>query len=86
MENPPPNLPANLGTLDRDQLRQATRTRDERMSILFRLWPALSTIEMRELRKLSDERQRIARHIGIVRRLHTLRTPRTSPEEAGSAR
>jgi hypothetical protein len=56
------------------------------MSILFRLWPALSTIEMRELRKLSDERQRIARHIGIVRRLHTLRTPRTSPEEPARAR
>jgi hypothetical protein len=79
------NLPANLGALDREQLRQATLTRDERMSILFRLWPGLSTIEMRELRKLSDERQRIARHLGIIRRLHTLRTPRTAIEESARA-
>jgi hypothetical protein len=78
------NLPANLRTLDRDQLREATRTRDERMSILFRLWPVLTTIEMRELRKLSDERQRIARHIGIIRRLHSLRAPRIALEESGS--
>ena len=73
------NLPANLAALDREQLRQASEARDDRMSILFRLWPALSTLQLKELRKLSDERQRIARHLGILRRLHALRAPQTSP-------
>jgi hypothetical protein len=67
------NLPTNLSALDREQLREARASRDERMSFLFRGWPSLSTIEMRELRKLSDERQRLAKHVGILRRLHLLR-------------
>lgn len=77
------NLPANLAALDREQLRQASHARDERMSILFRLWPALNTLQLKELRKLSDERQRIARHLGILRRLHALRAPQTSPRGEG---
>ena len=79
-------LPTNLATLDHEQLRRARRTRDERMSILFRGWPSLSTIELRELRTLSDERQRIARHIGIHRRLRALAPHETSPGEARRAR
>jgi hypothetical protein len=43
------------------------------MSLLFRSWPSLSKVEMRELRRLGDERQRLARHHGILRRLHALR-------------
>ena len=43
------------------------------MSLLFRSWPSLSDIELRELRKLNDERQRLAKHVGILRGLHALR-------------
>jgi hypothetical protein len=67
------NLPRNLSVLDDTELRDARQDRDERMSILFRSWPSLSKLEMRELRMLSDERQRLARHVGIRRRLHVLR-------------
>jgi hypothetical protein len=66
-------LPKNLSLLDESELRHARHDRDERMSVLFRRWPALSKIEMQELRALSDERQRLARHVGILRRLHALR-------------
>ena len=67
------NLPGNLSRLDENELRNATHDRDERMSLLFRSWPSLSKVELRELRRLSDERQRLARHHGILRRLHALR-------------
>jgi len=78
------NLPAKLSELDRAQLENARDRRDERMSILFRCWPALSETEMAELRKLSDERQRLARHSGILRRLHALRASSRSPGVAGA--
>jgi hypothetical protein len=67
------NLPRNLSSLDTAGLRDATHDRDLRMTLLFRRWPSLSTVELRELRKLSDERQRLARHVGILRGLHALR-------------
>jgi hypothetical protein len=70
------NLPRNLSLLDHDELQDARQHRDERMSLLFRTWPALSKTDLRELRKLSDERQRLARHVGILRRLHSLRASR----------
>jgi hypothetical protein len=66
-------LPKSLSLLDETELRAARHDRDERMSALFGRWPALSKIELRELRTLSDERQRLARHVGILRRLHALR-------------
>jgi hypothetical protein len=46
------------------------------MSTLFRRWPALSKTEMSELRRLSDERQQLARHVGALHGLHRLRAPR----------
>jgi hypothetical protein len=67
------DLPRNLLLLDDGELLDARRARDERMSLLFRSWPSLSNIEVRELRKLNDERQRLARHVGILRHLHALR-------------
>jgi hypothetical protein len=69
------NLPRNLSALDDTELGKARRDRDERMSLLFRRWPSLSNIELRELRELNDERQRLAKHVGILRGLHALRTP-----------
>jgi hypothetical protein len=67
------NLPRNLSVLDDTELGRARLDRDERMSLLFRSWPSLSQIELRELRRLSDERQRLAKHAGILRGLHALR-------------
>ena len=67
------NLPRNLPELDDTELGKARHDRDERMSLLFRSWPSLSKLEMRELRKLSNERQRLTKHVGILRRLHALR-------------
>jgi hypothetical protein len=67
------NLPRNLSVLDDTGLGKARHERDERMSLLFRSWPSLSQIELRELRRLSDERQRLARHVGTLRSLHALR-------------
>jgi hypothetical protein len=69
------SLPSNLSALDGEQLRVAGDVRDARMSILFRSWPSLNKTEMREIRMLSDERQRLARHVGIVRNLRRLRAP-----------
>lgn len=66
-------LPKSLCSLDPEQILQARRCRDERMADLFRNWPALSNADMQELRMLSDERQRLARHAGNVRRLQALR-------------
>ena len=66
-------LPSNLSSLDHNQIQQARQCRDERMTRLFRDWPALSKAHMRELRALSDERQRLARHVGLVRDLRALR-------------
>jgi hypothetical protein len=69
------SLPANLSTLDRQQLREARDHRDARMTILFRGWSSLTKTEMRELRHLSDERVRLARHVGVVDGLQRLRAP-----------
>ena len=76
------SLPKNLSVLDHNELRDARRHRDDRMSVLFRSWPSLTDIELRELRKLSDERQRLARHVGILRgppRTPSLVTTQTEP-------
>jgi hypothetical protein len=66
----------HLSQLDVNELRLARHQRDERMSLLFRSWSSLSKVELRELRRLSDERQRLARHAGALRHLHALRVPR----------
>jgi hypothetical protein len=67
------SLPRSLSALDPEQLRDARDRRDARMSVLFRRWTSLSTMEMTELRTLSDERQRLAKHAGIRRGLQRLR-------------
>ena len=66
-------LPKNLSELDHDQIQEARQCRDERMTRLFLDWPALSEADMRELRTLSVERLRLARHVGHVRHLRVLR-------------
>jgi hypothetical protein len=62
-------LPKNLSTLTREKLQQAVRTRDERLTPLFRRWPKLNRLEMEELRRLYQERVRVAKHLGRKRSL-----------------
>ena len=69
-QRPIARLPERITELGRDDLRLARETRDERISLLFRGWPSLNEVEMKEVRLLSDERQRLARHVG---RLHARR-------------
>jgi hypothetical protein len=63
-------LPDDVSAFDRAGLRHASDARDERISALFRRWPALNKVELREIRRLHDERQRLARHVGMLRRRH----------------
>jgi hypothetical protein len=64
-------LPDDLAAMPIDELAQQRAVRDERLVPLFRRWPALSRMEMRELRRVYGERLRIAKYIGRIRR----RTP-----------
>jgi hypothetical protein len=69
-------LPKDISELGQEGFRHARDARDERLSILFRRWPALTKIEMREIRQLHDERQRLAAYMGLRRNLGTLRRRR----------
>jgi hypothetical protein len=60
-------LPEDLSTLERETLHEAREEQDERLTPLFRRWPALSKDEMSELRRLYSERLRVARHLGFLR-------------------
>jgi hypothetical protein len=61
-------LPENLSALSDERLREERNARDERLRPLFRRWPSLSKFEMRELRRVYNERVRLARRIGRTRR------------------
>ena len=61
-------LPTDLSALGRDGVEKAKAVRDGRVSSLFRRWPAVSKLELAELRRLHDERLRLARHSGARRR------------------
>jgi hypothetical protein len=57
-------LPEDLSELDPGALERATNSRDSRLSPLFRRWPSLSRVELSELKRLYNERLRLARHVG----------------------
>jgi hypothetical protein len=57
-------LPNDLSTLGEARLEDARTTRDERLALLFRRWPALSKHEMKTLRRLYDERMRLPKYVG----------------------
>jgi hypothetical protein len=61
-------LPNDLATLDDHDLVVERTIRDDRLATLFRRWPRLASRESQELRRLYDERLRLARHFGRVRR------------------
>ena len=75
-------LPEDLHSLDHTELRDARSDRDERITSMFRRWPSLTKIELLELRALSDERQRLARHLGSVRRLRSASRPGSKRSDA----
>ena len=60
-------LPDDLAALEPDELERQRAARDERLTPLFRRWPALSRLEGRELKQLYGERLRIARFLGRLR-------------------
>jgi hypothetical protein len=62
------DLPENLATLDDEALLEERTARDEKLRPLFRRWPSLNKLEMKELRRLYDERLRLAKRIGRLRR------------------
>jgi hypothetical protein len=70
-------LPKDVSVLDRAGLRSARDTRDERLSVLFRRWPSLNKIELKEIRRLHDERQRLARYVGMLRQRQRAKSRRT---------
>jgi hypothetical protein len=57
-------LPENLSTLSPESLRHAAKVHDERISPLFRRWPSLSRLETAELKRLYNERLRVAKYLG----------------------
>jgi hypothetical protein len=61
-------LPQDLSTLGIEELDSARHETDARLTPLFRRWPALSKREMAELRGLYEERVRLARHLGLLRK------------------
>jgi hypothetical protein len=64
----PEDLPENLSVLDSDVLAEAREARDRKIAPLFRRWPKLTRPELRELRRLYEERVRLARHWGALHR------------------
>jgi hypothetical protein len=64
----PEDLPENLSVLDSEVLADAREARDRKIAPLFRRWPKLTSPELRELRRLYEERVRLARHWGALRR------------------
>ena len=57
-------LPDDLATMETDDLVQQGVVRDELLAPLFRRWPQLSRIELRQLKNLYAERVRIASYLG----------------------
>jgi hypothetical protein len=57
-------LPRNLAAVDTEALTAARDARDDELTGLFRRWPRLNTLETRQLRRLYDERVRLAKYLG----------------------
>jgi hypothetical protein len=61
-------LPEDLSELKPSALERAANVRDNRLSPLFRRWPSLNRLELSELKRLYNERLRLARYAGKRRR------------------
>jgi hypothetical protein len=60
-------LPDELAAMETDELARQRAVRDERLAPLFRRWPGLSRLELRELEHVYRDRLRIARYLGRLR-------------------
>ena len=60
-------LPDDLAAMATPELSQQRAIRDDRLAPLFRRWPALSRLELGELRRMYADRLRIARYFGSRR-------------------
>ena len=66
-------LPQNLSALTPERMSHAAGVRDNRISALFKRWPTLSKVETSELKRLYNERLRLAKSVGTMRRHRRLR-------------
>ena len=57
-------LPDDLAALPVAELSEHRALRDAKIAPLFRRWPDLSRLELRQLRQMYAERLRIARYLG----------------------
>ena len=57
-------LPDDLAAMDTSELSEQRAIRDDRLTPLFRRWPALGRSELAQLRRMYAERLRIARSLG----------------------
>ena len=80
-------LPEDLSELGERTVAKERVARDNRLAALFRRWGNLDRSEMRELRRLHDERMRIARYVGRRRRRRSTeqRLPHSSSGRDGNA-
>jgi hypothetical protein len=60
-------LPDDLAAMRPTELSEQRALRDDLLATLFRRWPALDRLELRQLRTLYAERLRIARYVGSLR-------------------
>ena len=66
-------LPDDLAAMGAAELSEQRAIRDDRLATLFRRWPALDRLELRQLREMYGERLRIARYRGQLRAHRTRR-------------
>ena len=66
-------LPDDLAAMGEADLSEQRVLRDDKLATLFRRWPALNRLELRQLRTMYAERLRMARHVGRLRARRTAR-------------
>jgi hypothetical protein len=64
------DLPKDVASLSAEMLEHQAEVQDRRLSSLFRRWPALQGPELAELRRLYDDRLRLAKSLGARRQRH----------------
>jgi len=66
-------LPDDLAAMGVAELSEQRALRDDKLATLFRRWPALNRLELRQLRTMYAERLRMARYVGRLRARRTAR-------------
>jgi hypothetical protein len=60
-------LPDDLAAMGTADIAEQRAVRDDHLAQLFQRWPALSQLELGQLRRIYSERLRIAKFVGRVR-------------------